>query len=129
MKGKISVLMFIMGAFILFNAVSCSKGGSDDDGTGGGGTNPPTTGGCSGTAGPLYLAVDTLVKNRCVSCHNSTLANGGVNFTASCAIVDKKARIKVRVVDEGTMPQTGALPQREKDIITAWINAGGLYTN
>ena len=125
MHSKISATLLIIATFFLFNIISCSKGGDNDSG----GTPPPATGSCSGTKGPLYTAVENLVKSRCVSCHGAAIANGGVNFESSCAIVDRKARIKVRVVDEGTMPQTGSLPQSEKDIISAWINAGGLYTN
>lgn len=83
----------------------------------------------SGTAGASFTAVKNLVAAKCQSCHNNSLANGGMNFQVECNIVKSKARIKVRAVDEGTMPQTGPLTQAEKDIISAWITAGGGYTN
>ncbi|MEO6233160.1 MAG: hypothetical protein ABJB11_01505 [Ferruginibacter sp.] len=83
----------------------------------------------TGTAGTLFIAVRNLVAARCQSCHNATTANGGMNFAVECNIVTNKARIKVRAVDEGTMPQTGPLSQSDKDIISNWINAGGGYTN
>jgi hypothetical protein len=83
----------------------------------------------SGAAGPLFIAVKNLVAGKCQSCHNNSLANGGMNFAVECNIVKSKDRIKVRAVDEGSMPQTGPLTQSEKDIISAWITGGGGYTN
>lgn len=83
----------------------------------------------SGAAGPLFTAVKGLVTAKCQSCHNNTVANGGMNWAVECNIVINKARIKVRAVDEGTMPQSGPLSQGDKDIITNWINGGGGYTN
>ncbi len=82
-----------------------------------------------GVAGPLFTAVKGLVTAKCQSCHNSSTANGGMNWQVECNIVKNKTRIKVRAVDEGTMPQSGSLAQADKDIITNWINAGGGYTD
>ncbi len=83
----------------------------------------------SGAAGATFTAVKNLIASKCQSCHNNSTANGGVNFQVECNIVSSRARIKVRAVDEGTMPQAGPLTQAEKDIISAWITAGGGYTN
>ncbi len=83
----------------------------------------------NGTAGPLFTAVKNLVASRCQSCHNNSIANGGMNWQVECNIITNKARIKVRAIDEGTMPPTGSLSQSEKDIITNWLNAGGGYSN
>jgi hypothetical protein len=83
----------------------------------------------SGAAGTTFTAVKNLIASKCQSCHNNSLANGGMNFQVECNIVKSKDRIKVRAVDEGTMPQTGPLTQAEKDIISAWITAGGAYNN
>lgn len=78
------------------------------------------------TEGPLFTAVKNLMATRCQSCHNNAVQNGGQNWTVDCNIVANKTRIKVRAVDEGTMPAGGPpLSQTEKDIITNWINAGG----
>lgn len=83
------------------------------------------------TEGPLFAAVRTLVQTNCVSCHNATVANGGVNLNADCNIVSAKDRIKVRAVDGtgGPMPQSGLLPLTERLKITAWITAGGRVTD
>ncbi len=83
----------------------------------------------TGTAGPLFTEVKNLLTAKCQSCHNSATANGGMNWQMECNIVTNKTRIKVRAVDEGTMPPAGPLSQAEKDKITNWINAGGGYNN
>lgn len=105
---------------------SCSKGDSGDDA-------PPTTppANCSGTPGPLFTAVKSLMQANCESCHNNSIANGGMNWTSNCNIVTNKTRIKARAVDNNPtpMPPTGALAQADKDKITAWINAGGRITD
>ena len=124
MKKHVFVSNITVIAISLF-IVSCSK-------SGGGNTippPPPPPSACSGTAGPLFTAVKTLMAANCQSCHNNTIANGGMNWTVDCNIVINKTRIKARAVDEGTMPPTGPLAQAEKDKITAWINAGGKFTD
>jgi len=83
----------------------------------------------SGTAGAQFTAVKNLVATKCQSCHNNTLANGGMNFQVECNIITNKVRIKVRAVDEGTMPQSGPLTAAEKTIISNWITGGGGYAN
>jgi cytochrome c5 len=96
--------------------------------------------GCTGTttvniaapaAGPLFSAVKTLIQNSCQSCHNNSIANGGMNWQVECNIIANKDRIKARAVDNNpsSMPPTGALAQADKDKITAWLNAGGRYTD
>ena len=116
---------FLSAALLLCTALSfylysCSKGDSVADM----GTTPAVTP-CSGTPGPLFTAVRTLINSRCINCHNATSANGGMNFSVDCNIVTAKTRIKVRAVDEGTMPPNGTLSAAQKSTITNWINAGG----
>jgi len=83
------------------------------------------------SAGPLFSAVKTLIANNCQSCHNNSIANGGMNWQVECNIVANKDRIKARAVDNNpsSMPPTGPLAQTDKDKITAWLNAGGRYTD
>ena len=78
-----------------------------------------------GTAanGPLFTAVKSLITSQCGSCHIST-TNGGANFGTDCNIVTLSARIKVRAVDIGDMPQGSPLTAAQKKVITDWINAG-----
>lgn len=121
---KIVVTGFSVSIVLSILIVSCSKGDSND-----GDNNTPPPASCTGTPGPLFTAVKTLMQANCQSCHNGTNANGGKDWTVDCNIVANKSRIKARAVDEGTMPPTGPLPQTEKDKITAWINAGGRLTD
>lgn len=96
-------------------------------------------GGCSKTGtvnvptvnpGPLFSAVRALMSANCAisGCHAGTQPP---NFTVDCNIITNKALIKARAVD-GTpsfMPPTGPLPISEREKFTAWINAGGRYTD
>ncbi len=82
------------------------------------------------TLGPKFSAVKNLLTARCQSCHNGTNAQGGMNYSVDCNIVQNAARIKVRAVDIGDMPQGGPmLTAGEKAIITDWISAGGQLSN
>jgi uncharacterized membrane protein len=110
-------------SLLFLNFVSCSKGDSTPE------TTNSQTGSTSGTPGPLFNAVKTLMDQKCVSCHNAGSSAGGRNFQASANIVAGKDRIKVRAVDEGTMPPSGTLPQADKNTIMAWVNAGGRLTD
>ncbi len=121
MKQGKTIIILAVCLFVLLNFISCVKSDTRDE-------LPPNTP-CSGTPGPLFTAVKTLMATKCVGCHNATTSNGGMNFSVECNIVTNKARIKVRAVDEGTMPPTGTLPQANKTTITNWINAGGKYTD
>lgn len=97
--------------------------------------------GCTGTqgsisvatsaAGPLFTAVRSLIQSNCVSCHNASTANGGVNLSTDCSIVSAKERINVRAV-QGTpspMPTSGLMPAASRQAITNWLNAGGRVTD
>ena len=81
-------------------------------------------------AGPLFIAVKALLLVRCANCHTNGGSEGGMSFDTDCNVVSAKGRIKVRAVDEGTMPQGGPpLSATEKQRITDWINAGGQHAN
>jgi len=96
--------------------------------------------GCTGSAtitvsdlpaGPLFLAVQNVLQANCISCHNGTTSEGGMNWTVDCNIVNFKDRIRERAVNgnPSVMPPTGSLPASEKLKITNWINAGGRFTD
>lgn len=83
-----------------------------------------------GTKGPLFTLVRNLITAKCQGCHNNSVQNGGQNWEIDCNIVANQGRIKVRAVDEGTMPAGGPpLTVSEKSTITNWINAGGRLTD
>jgi len=90
--------------------------------------------GCTGTPGPLFTAVKTILTSNCAvtGCHNGTQSP---NYTVDCTIVDYSTLIKTRAVDQaGTadqMPQPPrqALAQADRDKISAWVAAGGRLTD
>jgi hypothetical protein len=86
---------------------------------------------CAGTPGPKFNAVKNLMINRCNYCHRGgSSANGGLDLSVDCNIVNFKAKIKIRAVDQGNMPPGGpALSADDKQKITDWINAGGRITD
>jgi SprB repeat len=97
-------------------------------------------GGCVGSGsvtvnnkplGPLFAQVKGVIQYSCISCHNNTNAQGGVNFTTNCSIVLYKDRIKERAVDgnPSPMPVNGLLSVNDRQKITNWINAGGKIIN
>lgn len=79
--------------------------------------------------GPLFTQVKALIQANCVSCHNASNPNGGMNWEVDCNIVNFKDRILARAVNgvPSSMPPTGLLPASERQKITDWINAGGRY--
>jgi hypothetical protein len=82
-------------------------------------------------AGPLFSEVKAVLQANCVTCHNNSQQEGGMNWTVDCNIVINKDRIKARAVDgsPSAMPPTGLLPASERQKITNWINAGGKFTD
>ncbi len=84
-------------------------------------------------AGPLFAPVKTLVQASCATsgCHAGSNPAGGLNFSNDCTIVSSWDRIKARAVDNipSAMPPGSPLSQTDKNKITAWVNAGHLYTN
>ena len=84
----------------------------------------------AGAKGPLFTAVRNLMTVKCQPCHNNSVQNGSMNWEVDCNIVANQDRIKIRAVDQGTMPQGGPeLTGSEKAIITNWINGGGKFTD
>lgn len=83
------------------------------------------------SAGPLFTQVKSVLQANCVSCHNNTIANGGMNWEVDCNIVNNKDRIRARAVDgnPSAMPPTGLISAAERQKITDWINAGGRFTD
>jgi hypothetical protein len=83
--------------------------------------------------GPLFAPVKALIQGTCAvsGCHTGNSPTGGLNFSNDCTIVSSWDRIKARAVDNipSSMPPSGPLAQADKDKITAWVNAGHLYTN
>jgi hypothetical protein len=80
--------------------------------------------------GPLFTQVKAIISANCGnSCHLNQSNSGQTNFNSDCDIVLKYARIGIRCVTQETMPPSAPLNQTLKDQITAWVNAGGSYTD
>lgn len=98
-------------------------------------TGSSTSNPCNGSPGPLFTAVKALIQANCVSCHSASNAQGGRNWEVDCNIINAKASIKTRAVDQaGTAsqmpaPPAAALSTADRQKITDWINAGGAITN
>ncbi|HEY1115021.1 MAG TPA: hypothetical protein VGE66_15735 [Chitinophagaceae bacterium] len=86
-------------------------------------------------AGALFSAVKAVLQTNCVTCHNASNLNGGMNWAVDCNIVANSGRIKARAVDaHGTTqqmppPPAAGLSAADRQKITDWIAAGGRYTN
>lgn len=119
---------FLPTLFCFAILMSCSKNSGD---TGGGGTGGGGGSSCSGTPGPLFNAVKTILAANCAvsGCHAGASPQNGINFGDNCTIVAQASRIKARAVDGNPSvmppPPNPPLTTSEKNAITAWVNAGG----
>jgi len=104
------------------------------------------TGGCVKTtsvtvnptpAGSLFSIVKPIINTNCAisGCHSGSAPTGGIDFTQDCNIVANASRIKARAVDafntvnQMPPPPSPGLSLNDRNAITNWVNAGGLYTN
>jgi uncharacterized membrane protein len=99
-------------------------------------TRPPAAPvGMSGSAGPApsFAQVRAIVATRCAACHSEaptepgvTSAAGGVTLDTPAQIRASAARIKVRVVEQRTMPlgNTTGMTDEERAVLGRWVEAG-----
>lgn len=82
--------------------------------------------------GSNFAQVRTIIRSKCGggNCHLNGQVNRGVNYDADCSIVGGWNALS-NEVNAGAMPPVNATPltQAEKSAITAWVNAGHLYSN
>jgi uncharacterized membrane protein len=124
MKRTLTILGMTMLSSILI--VSCTKENGGDGTTG-----------SSGTPGPLFSSVKSMMQTNCAisGCHVSPNPQNGLDFSVDNTIVAQKDRIKVRAVDNaGTfnqmpLPPRPALSAADQKKITDWISAGGRLTD
>lgn len=88
---------------------------------------PPGASNCN-IINAKFTDVKPVILNKCATagCHNSSSAAGGVVLETYAQISSKKDRVMQRAIRERTMPPAAALTQSDIDIITCWINSGGL---
>ena len=107
--------------------LSCSKENGGD----------PNTNGTSGTPGPLFSSVKSMMQTNCAvsGCHVAPSPQNNLDFSVNNTIVAQKDRIKFRAVDQaGTanqmpLPPRPPLSQADQKKITDWIGAGGRLTD
>lgn len=76
------------------------------------------------TVSGTFVKVQSIMANKCNSCHNAGSAAGGTVLETYEQVKAKAARINQRVIVEKTMPPGGALSSAEIAILTCWINSG-----
>ncbi|MBI2247343.1 MAG: urate hydroxylase PuuD [Armatimonadetes bacterium] len=82
---------------------------------------------------PPFVEVRTVIVRRCAGCHSATptisgIASppGGVTMDAPAQIRTAALRIRVRTVEQRTMPpgNVTGLTDEERDLLRRWIDAG-----
>lgn len=81
--------------------------------------------------GSTFKQVRKILSNSCISCHSGYNPQAGLDFTKSCDIINNWDRIEARAVKgiPSPMPQTGLIPQDERNKIIEWISNGHKYEN
>lgn len=69
--------------------------------------------------------VKPIMDGKCATsgCHDATAA-GSVKLTTYAEVFAKKERIKVRSIDEKTMPTAGPLSSTEISTLQRWLDQG-----
>ena len=116
-KGQLSVWVLPAALLILLSAAYISA--------------PPKPGSCSSKVS--MAEVNSIIQNRCVSCHSSrptdevyTAPPNGVMYDTPENIAKLKEKIMQRVVVTKTMPQNNKtnMTEEERDLIRCWIEQG-----
>lgn len=86
--------------------------------------NTAGTANCDTTGQTYTNSIKSIIDTRCATpgCHAAGAPN--VNLSTYQSVVGQIGRIKVRAIDEKTMPAAAPLPACEINKLTAWINAG-----
>lgn len=122
MKKAFTFFLFVSISLTQLSLISsCSKKSEDIVNTPGADCSNPAV-----QKGPKFIAVEGIINNKCVSCHNG---NQSPNLTTACNIVNEWSNIYRECVLDRTMPQGSPLPTTEQQAITDWVNAGHKYTD
>ncbi len=70
--------------------------------------------------------ISSIFTNKCVVCHQPGATSPDLSTYSLIKTQVDGGRIKARVFDQipSVMPQGGALPQNELDLIKCWLDAG-----
>lgn len=87
----------------------------------------------SAASAPTFTEVRTIIAQRCAACHSETPTEPGITSTAGGVGLDtpkqiraRAARIKIRVVEQRTMPlgNTTGITDEERTMLGRWVDAG-----
>ncbi|MBC7538988.1 MAG: hypothetical protein H7281_09215 [Bacteriovorax sp.] len=80
----------------------------------------------SGTIPGYQIIASGIIAPKCLECHSSSGRNaGGVNLESYTKVIGNLAAIRGEITS-GSMPKNRpALSTKEKEVILAWIDAGG----
>jgi mono/diheme cytochrome c family protein len=71
------------------------------------------------------IATGGVFANSCIRCHGSSGASAGLNLQNYTQAKAAAAKIKSRINNANSpMPTGGLLPQAQRDIVNAWVDAG-----
>jgi hypothetical protein len=86
------------------------------------------------TPNPTFTNVNLILQSNCISCHNATLTEDGVNYTSYATTLstgsvfanDPDQSAMYMEVEEGAMPPGNPLNAAQIQLIHDWIQAGAL---
>jgi uncharacterized membrane protein len=126
MSKKILIPGIIIGFLCLFFMISCDKKVAKL-------AVPVSTSGLCDTI-TYNKQIKKLIDQNCgslanngIGCHSGSSPSGGVSLTDYAQVKDRAdaGRIKIRVFDLGTMPQSPeVMTQDEKDLLKCWLENG-----
>lgn len=124
MKKTIGTIIFMTLTVVSFQNCAVVGNSTNED-----------TAEATATASNLLLQEKAMgvINNRCVKCHNSTAASGGIGYLDDVNSLlyyrmivprDPGSSILYQVIQDGSMPPSQPLTQTEVATITTWINEG-----
>lgn len=80
----------------------------------------------SSSAVPTFAQVRTIIDQRCIACHSSSNASGGISWVSDATVRARASDINRVVVVTRSMPQGNAtgMTDAERETISKWFQAG-----
>lgn len=110
-------IYFLLGGIVLL-VLGCTADNAE--------SLSPTGYDCALTPASYVRDIQPIMQNKCATagCHAGTSAAGGVILETYNQVKSRTASIQARVVEQKTMPPTGALPAIEIEKLRCWIGNG-----
>lgn len=86
--------------------------------------NSVGSGSCDTTSQTYTSNIKSIIDSRCATSGCHVAGAQSPDLSTYQGLVNNIARVKVRAIDEKSMPSAAPLPACEINKITAWINAG-----